>query len=518
MQYRLTSLIAVLVAVSLSACVEERPPAQAGVTSDIHNVAAPTQPPLPEDAPRSGALAHVGTGSIAVSIALPDRAVQSTVDDIARITLTLTFADASQGAVGTQELQRADILNRTATLHFTQLSAGSYVLTVTAWDDAGNDIGTVADPVDVQEGLVATLNVKLQLANGRPPAFQPSPLPSGPDGQPLVPTPAPATPRPIDAATPTPAPSTTPVPLELLRSPNPSVASTPTPSPALPAVAANYDSIFADGVSRQLAYPLQAGQVEPAIAALASADRNALDADLAAAKSETQQIFILKALAAGEPWSLVSTYANDMRNLDDSTVIADSTMHGAMDLRQQWQDACGPAVVETAGGEYDPRYAFVLHQQYQVSVVDPTGVNLTLADQQKQWLEAYGGVAVPVGQAGGKAIGIINLLADRLTPITHATYAAIDATADYPAAFEAMDTALRAGYAVPLRVLFTAEQYGHFIVALETRGARGQHEFLIHDSVSGKTAWVSQATILSQSWPFFNEPVQLTHYYQPTAQ
>jgi hypothetical protein len=283
--------------------------------------------------------------------------------------------------------------------------------------------------------------------------------------------------------------------------------------------ALNYNTILADGVSRQLVYPLQQQLLGPHLDALTPAAHTALDANLQAAGSETEQIFILKALAAGEAWSRVEPYAVTIRGLSDATLIGASTMPGAMDLVQQWQDSCGPAIVETAGGEYDPLYAYQLHALYQVSAIDPFGVNKNLAGQQKKWLEAFGGIAVPRNQTGGKAIAIDDLLNQQLTAITHATYAATDVSVDMKEALDSMAFYLQAGYAVPIRVVFVAENLGHFMVALAVRGDADQRAFLIHDSVTGKTVWVNQSDITAQNFTmFFQEQVALSHYYKPTPQ
>jgi hypothetical protein len=510
--------VALVALLLLPACTEGRASVDPGVQSLIRPVTGNSARATVTAVATPGAGIKQGNGTIAVSLTLPPRSLLATVDDITRITLTLRRDEpGAVGAIGTQEIQRAQMLNGSASLRFNNLVGGQYAVDVTAWDIVSTNIGAVSDHVQVQEGTVATLSLRLQLVSGgQPPLYRPSPLPSGPNGELLPPTATPATPRPLDVpppvtvvAVPTPffiPPAPTPVP--------PVATAAPQPVPGV----LDYNTILADGVSRQLAYPLQQQLLLPRINALAPADRTALDADLAAAKSETEQIFILKAIAANEAWRRVSGYADTIRGLGDAQLVAVSMMHNDLDLMQQWQDSCGPSIVEVAGGEYDPLYSYQLHALYQVTVVDPLGVNAGLAGQQKQWLEAAGGIAVQRGQNGGKPVAIDDMLNQHLSPITNASYTVTEATGNPAGALETIANDLRAGYAVPLRVIFVAENYGHFIVALAARGATGQHDFLIHDSVSGKTAWVSQANILAQNFnAFFNEPVGLTHYYQPTA-
>jgi hypothetical protein len=491
----------IVAAIALCACTEERPDGSPGVTATIKQVvntqavATPGNAPLPLVNKKTGKL---GTSQVVVAVKLPERKVLSTVDDIAHITLTLSEDGA--GSVGSIDLQRAQILGGGANARFGALTGGSYTLDVVAYDLSGSNIGSVQDHVTVAEGAIATLSLRLELHNSTPVATpKPSPFPT------VMPTPTPAG----VVQTPTPAPTSTPTP-------RPTATPTPAPTAAAPL---DYNALMAKGVSRSLVYKVQQTLLQGKLNALSGTDRSALEAALEATPSETERIFILKAIAAGEPWSLVSVYASDIKGMNEQELISRSTMRDAMDLEQQWQDSCGPAVVETAGGEYDPRYAFELNKYYQLSTVDPYGVNSTLADQQKQWLEEYGGKAVPRGAAGGApTFKLMEMLNDKLGPITRATYTFVDTTNDYPTGFEAIARMLAAGYAIPWRVLFVNENYGHFIVALDVRGGTGQHDFLLHDSVSGKTAWVSQADVLAKNFSvFFPQAVQLTHYYPPVG-
>jgi hypothetical protein len=456
-------------------------------------VATPPGAILPLFTKKTG---KTGTGQVVVAVKLPERTVLSTVDDIARITLTLSEDGA--GSVGTIELQRAQILGGGANAKFAALTGGKYTLDVVAYDLSGSNIGSVQDHVTVAEGAIATLSLRLELHAGSPPTSRPSPFPSAfATATPFVPGPTP-TPTPVPTAKPT---------------------ATPTPAPAATAATLDYNALMAKGVTRSLVYRVQQPLLQTKLNAYAAADRSALEATLKATSSETERILILKAVAAGEPWVLVSAFASDIKGMNEQELISRSTMRDAMDLTQQWQDSCGPAVVETAGGEYDPRYAFELNKYYQLDAVDPTGINAPLADQQKQWLEEYGGKAVPRGaQGGAPTFKLMEMLNDKQGPITHASYTFVDLTNDYPTGFEAIAADLQAGYAVPWRVLFVNENYGHFIVALDVRGGTGQHDFLLHDSVSGKTAWVSQADVLARKFTaFFAQSVQLTHYYPPTG-
>lgn len=153
----------------------------------------------------TAAVAAKGKGGVELAIALPQRTLQATVDDIAQIVVSLT---PTGGQAMTQTITRAQLDQGTAHLHFADLTGGDYSLTVQAQDDQGGDLGTATQDVPVQDGIIATLNVHLQLRNGRPPG-EATPSPT------VAPTatPRPAeTPTPAPAATPTPRPVPTPVP------------------------------------------------------------------------------------------------------------------------------------------------------------------------------------------------------------------------------------------------------------------------------------------------------------------
>ena len=63
----------------------------------------------------------------------------------------------------------------------------------------------------------------------------------------------------------------------------------------------------------------------------------------------------------------------------------------------------------------------------------------------------------------------------------------------------------------------SAEDSGHFLLAIAADGTPGDWRFQVHDSFTGKTEWVSQASLESDSFaPIFKDYARLTHYYEPT--
>jgi hypothetical protein len=280
------------------------------------------------------------------------------------------------------------------------------------------------------------------------------------------------------------------------------------------------NAIFQEGVARDLAGANQARELTGSLARLSGGQLATIANLLNTATTKAEQIFILKAYVAGEPWQNIVGYANEMRGQTESEVIRRSTMRDTADVIQQWQDGCGPTVMQTAAGEADPRYAWELNKGGDITQIAPFGENAALAGQQKQWLEQYGGVAVERGAAGGQGIALNQMLNDLLSPITHATYQ----TVEVPQASQAVDEItrkLQGGTDVPVRVSWGppgGQDVGHFVLAMASRGAPGARELQIHDPWTGKTAWVHEANIAADNFsPIFNSFARLSHYYEPTA-
>lgn len=275
--------------------------------------------------------------------------------------------------------------------------------------------------------------------------------------------------------------------------------------------------VFQDGVAADLASPLQARKLDGYLAQMQPGQLESLKGLLNAALSKTEQVFVLKAFAANEPWPNLVQYAAEMRGLPEADVIHRSTMRDDRELVQQWQDACGPAMLQVAAGEADPRFAWELNKTFDLAAIDPLGANVAVAEQQKQWLETYGGRAVPRGQGGGTGIAIGQMLNDMLTPITGASYQTVEAT-DKAQALDQVALTLQGGLDVPLRVVWNppgvGPDYGHFVLALAVRQGAGGREFQIHDPWNGRTAWVPEPELLAERMPpMFGNYARLTHIY-----
>ena len=278
--------------------------------------------------------------------------------------------------------------------------------------------------------------------------------------------------------------------------------------------------VLAVGQGTDLVGPIQVQRLQGYLAQMQPGQLESLKSLLNAAQTRVEQVFILKAFAANEPWPNLVQYAAEMRGRPEAEIVSRSTMRDERDLVQQWQDSCGPAMLQTAAGELDPRFAWELNKTLDLAALDPLGANAALAEQQKQWLETYGGRAVQRGQSGGTGIAIGQMLNDTLAPITGARYDTVPAD-DKRWALDQVANIVQGGLDVPIRLSWSqpgsGQDQGHFVLVMAVRGGAGGREFQIHDTWTGKTDWVSDAAILGDRMPpMFNDYARLTHIYPAT--
>lgn len=276
--------------------------------------------------------------------------------------------------------------------------------------------------------------------------------------------------------------------------------------------------VFAQGVARDWAGANQQRALDRLTASLSEGQLVSLRDLLDQAGGLAEQVFILKAVVVGEPWQNVVAYAGEMRGMPEAEVVRRSTMRDDADVIQQWQDACGPATIQAIAGEADPRFAWELNKAGDLARIDPAGAAKLVADQQKEWLERYGGMAVERGRSGGDGMALGQILNDRISALTGATYQTVEAT-DLTQALDRTEALLKDGYDVPLRIEWSppgaGPGYGHFILAMNVRGARGARELQIHDPWTGKTDWIREGDMARNSFaPIFSDYARLTHTYE----
>ena len=285
-------------------------------------------------------------------------------------------------------------------------------------------------------------------------------------------------------------------------------------------------AIFSAGVSRDLAGANQQQKLQAELSRLTDGQLRSMQGLLDQAGTQAEQVFILKAFVAGEPWQNLVQFAGEMRGMPENEIIRRATMRDDSDVIQQWQDSCGPTLVQALAGEADPRFAWELNKAGDLARIDPVGANQLIANQQKEWLERYGGAAVQRGAAGGQGMALNQILDDMMGPLIGANYQTVEVDGSAQGkvnATERMAQTLEGGYDVPLRISWSQPgstgDAGHFVLAMASRGAPGNREFQIHDPWTGKTAWIKQQDIARDSFaPTFGSFARLSHTYeaQPT--
>jgi hypothetical protein len=274
-----------------------------------------------------------------------------------------------------------------------------------------------------------------------------------------------------------------------------------------------------EGTGSDLVGPNQVRKLDQYLAQMQPGQLESLKGLVNAATTRAEQIFILKAFAANEPWANLVQFAAEMRGVPEDEIIRRCTMRDGSDVVQQWQDACGPTMLQAVAGEVDPRFAWELNKTWDIAAIDPLGNNSAVAQQQKQWLEAFGGRAVERGQSGGTGIAIEVMLQQLLAPVTGAQYTTVAAD-NKSAALNDVAATLQTGFDVPLRISWDrptgGPDSGHFVLALGVRIGTYGREFQIHDPWTGKTAWVPEMNLMGETMPpMFPNYARLTHFYQP---
>lgn len=406
------------------------------------------------------------------------------------------------GAIASLEAAGQDLANQQAYFPFPALPSGSYRLVVSALGPQGLALGQLEQSVEVPPGdaRLVELNLTLpEVAQPTPPRTSPNPRPdlAGASPGPVAGSPAFGRPSPVPSVA-----ASAPVP----------VPPPPPPPPGPP----NFNALVAQALAMDAMGQAMAADAANRLEGLLPADRGVLAEEVATAGTALAQMMLVKAAVVGEQGPALRALGSALRGKSEAEVEALCLMRGAQDLTQQWADACGPAVVQVIQGEVNPVRALALHQE-PIHTVSPTKDCRVLATEQKTLLEAYGGVAVPRGLFGGEGVGITPMLNDHAGPVSRVRYE-VEAASDTQA-FDRLSARLKAGHDVPIRIGFGAlgaEDRGHFMVALSTRGPLGSREALIHDPFSGKTAWILEGAMRGADFkPFFAETARWTHMHVP---
>jgi hypothetical protein len=248
-----------------------------------------------------------------------------------------------------------------------------------------------------------------------------------------------------------------------------------------------------------------ASRVPGAVSALADADYTTLRGLLTNAASDTERVFILKALASGNSVAAVTTFAGTIKGMTDAWLIQNLNViqvtstadtGGGTGIIQQFGNSCGPTSVQVLRAEADPIYALSLNsagpigQASQTGVSNPTSIpNAIAATEQSTILTTHAAAGtgnVPFDRAnpGGGAWVEGDMNARRqATGVEYTRRDISDISVDRALAI--LTVALGMGIDVPIVVGSDAGNFAHYVVVVRKDGRRYQ----IHDVWAGQTVW-----------------------------
>ena len=283
------------------------------------------------------------------------------------------------------------------------------------------------------------------------------------------------------------------------------------------AAAPSLQAIYDFGQQKGWSSSLYRKKFNQYINGLSGKDQQALLVFLKQATTSSARFFALKSLLTGDTYDLVQIFINQLNQQPESYQQEYCLVTNRRSIIQQWQFSCSIAMLQTFLADLSPRYAWEMKHvaSYHAISNDPGCV---IAQQQKQLLEKYGGVATPRGDVSGTAIGVIQPLADLLTPILGVRFYAQEVQEPLPNVFTKVRAQLDRGINTPLLIGLGGSQNRHFILAMRYRKTAAGYEYLIYDPWEGQSDYVSEASMLRGSLaPLLSQWAITVDYYYPVS-
>jgi tetratricopeptide (TPR) repeat protein len=252
----------------------------------------------------------------------------------------------------------------------------------------------------------------------------------------------------------------------------------------------------------------QANRARTRLAALEPADRSVFISLTRQAASDTERLYLYKALASAHSIREIETFANRIRGqnaqwLNDNLRLTGSS--SGTGVQQQWSHSCNATMVQAVQGEMDPIYSLRIHDENpNFATVDNTNgmaQNPNLATEQRNMLTStyngglagaagHSGIAVGRGVGGGRGRWADDLLNQRsgATGMNFTTRrVGVDITLMNLIA--TMNNALRRGMPVPIVIGNGLFQFTHYVLVTSITPATAATPitYTIHDPGSGQT-------------------------------
>jgi hypothetical protein len=258
--------------------------------------------------------------------------------------------------------------------------------------------------------------------------------------------------------------------------------------------------------------PMMASRVPGAVSALSDADHTAFRGLLGAAGSDTERVFICKAVASGHrvtelyEFTLLIRGMSDawlIQNLNVVSVTSTADSGGGSGIIQQFGNSCGPTSVQVITAEADPVYALDLNTSGAIGTApgqaasNPGSIgNALAASGQGSILTSHaaggGGGAPedrqrPVGtQTRGGAWVEADMNARRQATGVEYTRKNVPDEISMDELLAILTVNLGMGIHVPLIVGSGPGNYAHYVVAVRKDGT---DRYQVHDVWTGETVW-----------------------------
>ena len=258
-------------------------------------------------------------------------------------------------------------------------------------------------------------------------------------------------------------------------------------------------NIFEFGRSKGWTSPLQENKFNAYLARLTPPHVKALMDILNRANTSSARFFVLKSLLNGDDFPILETFIDELNAHSESYQQERCLVTTHHSIIQQWEYSCSVTVVQTYLGDLCPRYAWGLKVESDFDKASVNPYTNSIALQQKELLEKYGGAASVRGDLSGKYIPINDALNDFVGKLLNVHFSTQQVTEPLTTVFAKVRNQLDKGMDTPLLIGFVGSQARHFILVMNYKYAQGGYQYLIYDPWDGLCDYVSESNILQGS-------------------
>lgn len=258
-------------------------------------------------------------------------------------------------------------------------------------------------------------------------------------------------------------------------------------------------NIFEFGRSKGWASPLQENKFNAYLARLTPPHVKALMDILSRANTSSAKFFVLKSLLNGDDFPILEMFIDELNAHTESYQQERCLVTTHHSIIQQWEFSCSVTVVQTYLGDLCPRYAWAIKANSDFDKISNDPYNNSIALQQKELLEKYGGAISLRGDFSGKSIPINDALNEFVGKLLNVHFSTQQVTEPLTTVFAKVRNQLDKGMDTPLLIGFVGSQARHFILVMNYRYVQGGYQYLIYDPWDGVCDYVSESNIMQGS-------------------